>query len=75
MFPPYFAKPPDIGPFIIPPALVSPFTGENIDSLLQSDDSYEQIPAPDINSVEKSERYHENNFVVDNYKIKWVNSA
>jgi len=75
LFPPYFAKPPDIGPFIIPPALVSPFTGENIDSLLQSDDSYEQIPAPDINSVEKSERYHENNFVVDNYKIKWVNSA
>ena len=58
-------------PIEILPLVLNPFTGKDVDTLLRLDDSYEQIPAPDINSVEKSERFHEKNFIVNKYKIKW----
>jgi hypothetical protein len=60
------------------PSVVSPYSSfllyptlDEIQRGFSFDDTYNQIPKPDMQSVEKFERISDDNFVVTNYKLWW----
>ena len=56
---------PSYSPFLLYPTLAG------IEESLSFDDTYNQIPKPDIQSVEKFERISDEIFVVNDFKLWW----
>lgn len=62
---------PQVIPNVIPNVIPHLPTAAYVDTLISSDDSYNQIPKPDRQSVEKFERITDDNFVVNDFKLWW----